>query len=154
MGTSFVSVDGSHGFWMRDDILELWLRLLSLHVLEPGNTDPASTHAATKRIRDGWLRASKGWFGGMVPHQLEEAVAEPEGRRIIKGAISSLVGALSRGSAMIDRNTLNLLGIEKKQFKSDVDRKRLIAVGAAFLDLLDGKITATARSTEFMPGSR
>jgi hypothetical protein len=34
MGTSFVSI-GDHGFWMTDSILEIWLRLLALHVEDP-----------------------------------------------------------------------------------------------------------------------
>ena len=31
MGSSFVGI-GERGFWMRDGLLELWLRLLALHI--------------------------------------------------------------------------------------------------------------------------
>jgi hypothetical protein len=34
MGTSFVEI-GEKGFWMQDSILELWLRLLALHIADP-----------------------------------------------------------------------------------------------------------------------
>jgi len=34
-----------------------------------------------------------------------------------------------------------------------MDVERLVEVGNAFLDLLDGKIATTARDSSFMPGS-
>jgi hypothetical protein len=42
MGTTFVTLShdsstGDPGFWMRDGMLELWLRLLSLHLPGPTN---------------------------------------------------------------------------------------------------------------------
>jgi len=42
MGTTFVTLsrevsETTPGFWMRDGMLELWLRLLSLHLPEPTN---------------------------------------------------------------------------------------------------------------------
>jgi hypothetical protein len=42
MGTTFVTIREGNtgdepGFWMRDHMLELWLRLLALHLPEPTN---------------------------------------------------------------------------------------------------------------------
>ena len=75
MGTSFVTItDGitgdEPGFWMRDEMLELWLRLLSLHLPEPNDN---GENTATPDIRNRWLLASRGYFNGCVPHEMEYA---------------------------------------------------------------------------------
>ena len=46
MGTSFVSISG-HGFWIQDSLLELWLRLLALHI-----EDPVESGGLATTIRD------------------------------------------------------------------------------------------------------
>ena len=132
---------------MRDGILELWLRLLALHVEDP---DEGSVG---RMIRDNWLLASRGYFGGHVPDGLEEAVSTPEGRAIVVAAIQSLMKALRKGPEALDHGTLNLLGLEGGEFYGDVESGRLIQVGEAFLALIDGRIQTDASSTEFMPGS-
>ena len=111
MGTTFVTLSREAsgkepGFWMRDSMLELWLRLLALHLPEP--TD-SGQHRATLAIRNQWLLASRGYFGGCVPHGMEEACATPEGRNVVRDAIDSLLGALQRASAPLDAGTLDLL---------------------------------------------
>jgi hypothetical protein len=155
MGTTFVTlsreVTGTEpGFWMRDGMLELWLRLLALHLPEP--TDDGKFHATTA-IRNQWLLASRGYFGGCVPHGMEEACATPEGRTVVRMAIDSLLAELQRRSTPLDASTLDLLGVEGIQFAS-IERRWLVEIGRAFIDLLDAKITCTAASTEVMPGSK
>src|SRR5262245_43324386 len=155
MGTTFVTlsqgISGTElGFWMRDGMLELWLRLLALHLPEP--TDRGE-HAATIATRNQWLLASRGYFGGCVPHGLEDACATAEGRAVVRAAIDSLLEALQRGSTSLEAGTLDLLGIEGVQF-APIERRWLREIGQAFIDLLDGKITCTASSTEVMPGSK
>lgn len=77
MGTSFVGIgEPRRGFWMSDGVLELWLRFLALHV-----EDPVESGSLETRIRDQWLLASRGFFGGCVPVGLEEAVSTPRGRQ-------------------------------------------------------------------------
>lgn len=154
MGTTFVSVNATEsmakdevGFWMRDSILELWLRLLALHVPEP-TTDPEVAY----RIRNQWLLASKGFFGGCVPHDLPEAVSTAEGRAVVDAAIDSLMSVLATAPDVLDGSTLELLGMEGGV--ADVETRRLIDVGNAFRDLLAGKLSCTVSSTTFMPGSR
>ncbi len=147
MGTSFVHI-GDKGFWMRDGVLELWLRLLALHV-----PDPAEPGTVASAIRDQWLLASRGFFTGCVPHGLDEAVSTPEGEAVVRSAIGSLLAALDETPSPLDKNVLNLLGFEAR-WERDFDSSRLVEVGRAFMDLLDGKITSDARSTAFMPGSR
>ena len=39
-------------------------------------------------------------------------------------------------------------------FTADVETRRLVEVGQAYLDLLNGKITAGPSDTSFMPGCR
>lgn len=148
MGTTFVTIDNSTGFWMRDGVLELWLRLLALHIEESPEEDFPG-----RRVRDQWLLASKGWFGGHVPHYLDDFASEKDGPQVIRNAIDSLLAQLKKAPARLDGPTLNLLGIEGT-FVESFETCRLIEVGGAFLELMDGKIKSTARSTEFMPGSR
>lgn len=155
MGTTFVTLsredsEKETGFWMRDQMLEIWLRLLALHLPEP--TD-SGEHGATLEIRNRWLLASRGYFGGCVPHRMEDACATPEGRAVIRDAIDSLLAALQKGTAPLDAGTLDLLGIEGTPFAS-VERRWIQEIGQAFIDLLDGRIIATAASTDVMPGSK
>jgi hypothetical protein len=153
MGTTFVSLKGATsedeiGFWMRDGILELWLRLLALHVPEP-----TENHFLAYEIRNQWLLASRYCFNGCVPHGLEDATATVEGRGIVRAAIDSLMRRLENAPTILDANTLNLLGFEQS-FTEPFETSRLIEIGRAFIELLDGKITCTVRSTDFMPGSK
>ena len=153
MGTTFVSLtdttsEGEIGFWMRDAVLELWLRLLALHIPEP-----LSDHDVSYRIRNQWLLASRGYFGGHVPHDLHQATATHEGRTIVLAAIASLMDQLAHAPTILNGPTLDLLGIEGN-FRDDFETQRLVDVGNAFRDLLDGKITCTVESTAFMPGSK
>jgi len=145
MGTTFVSIHDC-GFWMSDSLLELWLRLLALHV-----EDPVEPGTAT-RIRDQWLLASRGFFTGCVPDGLEESITSPDGETIIRAAIQSLMQDLSIAPALLNKDGFNLMGFSGT-FTDDIETRRLIEVGHAFLALLDGKITAGPSDSAFMPGS-
>ena len=148
MGTSFVSI-GERGFWMRDSVLELWLRLLALHV-----QDPVESGTVATKIRDQWLLASRGFFNGCVPDGLEEAVSTAEGASLVRAAIQSLLQALEAAPTYLSKDVFNLMGFSEGTFTRDIETRRLVEVGQAFLDLLDGKITAGPGDTTFMPGSR
>lgn len=155
MGTSFVTItDGTTGnepgFWMRDEMLELWLRLLSLHLPEPTN---AGENSATTNIRNKWLLASRGYFNGCVPHEMEFACSTPDGMHVVRKAIESLMAKLHESDSELDARTLNLLGNDGYQYV-DISRDRLIDIGFAFIDLLEGRIVKTSHSTDVMPGSK
>jgi hypothetical protein len=155
MGTTFVTLThgtsgNEPGFWMWDNLLELWLRLLALHLPEPTNS---GENEATLEIRNQWLLASRGYFGGCVPHGMEDACATQTGRDVVRNAVDSLLAAMDRVPTPLDSDTLNLLGVEGIQF-APIERKWLAEIGHAFLDLLDGQITCTAVSTDVMPGSK
>ncbi len=138
------------GFWMRDHMLGLWLRLFALHLPEPV---PNGEFQATITIRNHWLLASHIYFGGCTPHCMEEACETAEGRTVVRIAVDSLLAALQKSSAPLDQNTLHLLGIKDGLFTKSLERKWLIEIGHAFIDLLDEKLTCDATSTEVMPGS-
>ena len=147
MGTTFVRI-GEHGFWMSDSVLELWLRFLALHVEDPIDSgSPATT------IRDQWLLASRGYFTGCVPDGLEEAVSTREGDRLVRSAIGSLMESLKSAPPGLHRGVLNLMGFGGPDIGVDVETWRLVEVGHAFLDLLDGKITTGPSDPTLMPGS-
>lgn len=149
MGTSFVEI-GDKGFWMRDGILQLWLRLLALHIEESPNEQFIG-----RKIRDNWLLGSGVCFTGCVPDELEDAVSSSEGRAIVLRAIDSLLDALKRCPQKLDHHTLNLLGIgDGGVFIVDFESSRLIEIGNAFIALITGEIQSDATSTAFMPGSR
>jgi hypothetical protein len=148
MGTTFVSVDGEKGFWMRDSILELWLRLLALHIKDPHDLDSLAAE-----IRDQWLLASRGFFNGCVPHDLDEALATDEGKALVRDAIGSLLAALKKAPPSLKPDVLNLMGFEG-DWSGEVETWRLLEVGKAFLDLIEGKIGAASSDATFMPGSR
>jgi hypothetical protein len=42
VGTTFVGI-GGRGFWLRDSLLELWLRFLALHVEDPVESGSLAT---------------------------------------------------------------------------------------------------------------
>lgn len=147
MGTTFVGI-GDSGFWMSDGLLELWLRFLALHV-----EDPVESGSLATKIRDQWLLASRGFFMGCVPEGLEEAVSTLEGEVLVRAAIHSLLDALKAAPNQLSKDVLNLMGFSGA-FTTDIEKWRLVEVGHAYLDLLDGKITAGPRDTSFMPGCR
>lgn len=146
MGSSFVSI-GDQGFWMRDGALEVWLRLLALHV-----EDPSQSGSVAAQIRDQWLLASRGFFVGCIPVGLDEAVSTPEGAAVVRGAINSLLAALEKGPGCIPRSVLNVMGLSG-QFGADVSTSSLIEVARAFNDLLDGEVTSRASDRAFVPAS-
>ncbi len=150
MGTTFVGMgDPRRGFWMRDSVLELWLRFLALHV-----EDPVESGSLATRLRDRWLLASRGFFNGCVHEGLEEAVSTPEGEALVRAAIHSLLEALKAAPSHLNKDVLNLMGFTGGEFTADIETWRLVEVGHAYLALLDGKITAGPSDTSFMPGCR
>lgn len=151
MGTTFVTIDGENGFWMRDGILELWLRLLALHVEEPG--DACSQREQVLAIRNQWLLASMGIFTGCVPDGLADAVSSDVGRNTTIQACNKLLKRLRTVAPTMDRHMINLLGMDGEQV-ADFPTEKMIEVGQAILDLIGGKRFGGPKDTDFMPGCR
>jgi hypothetical protein len=140
MGSTFVTLgrdesgrpaigDRQMGYWMRDPVLELWLRLLALHI-----KDPDAEGDLSNTIRNHWLFASRQHFMGCVPHYLEEATSTAEGFDLVRDAVNSLSAALASGTDSLSGGTLNLLGFESEW--GDADRALLQDVADKFKDLL------------------
>jgi hypothetical protein len=153
MGSSFVSIDGEHGFWMGDSELSLFLRLLALHIPEPDNNDSPAKHSIVKRIRDQWLLASKIDFGGCVPDGLDDAFATDDGRAAVIAATDSLMNALKGVAHVIDRDALNLLGMEGGPWHHHFPTSSLIKTAHAFHDLYAGRVRTTASDSTFVPAA-
>jgi hypothetical protein len=144
MGSSFVSIDGK-GFWSRDSILELFLRMLALQIEDPVEpTEPAAV------IRNNLLLHSRGYFGGCVNAGLGDAVQLPGGAELVRKAIEALDKVLSNLNAL-DVGTLNALGFSG-EFTQPVETWRLREMGHAWLALMDGRITAGPGGDYPMPG--
>ncbi len=148
MGSSFVGISG-RGFWVQDSLLELWLRLLALHI-----DDPAESDVAAGIIRDQWLLASRGYFSGCVPHGLEEAVSTTEGAALVRAAVGSLLEALAMAPSGLGKDVLNLMGFSGGPFTGDVATQGLIEISIAFLGLLDGDVTAGPDDRSLTSGSK
>lgn len=133
---------------MNDGVLELWLRLASLHF-----DDACDKDSEAHQIREQWLLASQGYFSGCVPDGLEEAVSTTEGRDAVISCVDSLKNSLKKAPDFLDKDFLNLLGSEG-EFLSDFETARLIEVSDAILGLVNGTVGSTdASDTSFMPGS-
>jgi hypothetical protein len=147
MSTSFVSINGN-GFWMNDSILELFLRLLSLHI-----EDPRDERSPARRLRDEWLFASLGYCTGFCPVDLEEHTNSPEGKAIVLAALESLLVALKNGPPALDKGVLNVLGTGGG-LTQDFESTRLIDVGESFAALINGRVFGGPGGNFPMPGSR
>jgi hypothetical protein len=85
---------------------------------------------------------------------LEEAVATPEGEKLVRAAIGSLLESLMSAPPHLSKGVLNLMGFTGGEFTADIETWRLVEVGEAYLALLDGKVGAGPSDTSFMPGCR
>ena len=147
MGNTFVNI-ADRGFWIYDSPLEVWLRLLALHI-----EDPLESGTVASTVRDQWLLASRGYFTGCVPHGLDEAVSNEEGKKVVRAAITSLMKALNAAPTRLNPEVFNLMGMSGT-FTGEINTQWIIEVGQAFLDLIDGKIPSGPADDALMPGSK
>ena len=146
MGTTFVSVN-KKGFWLKDGLLELWLRFAALHIDDSPETNPEE-----HKIRDQWLIASRGCFNGCVPDGMDDAVSTENGKRIVIDAINSLIVVLRNAPEQLNKDVLNIMGLGG-EFLINIETFRLIEISEAMLDLIAGKVgTEDGSDTSFMPG--
>jgi hypothetical protein len=146
MGNTFVNISG-RGFWIYDGPLEVWLRLLALHI-----EDPLESGTVASTIRDQWLLASRGYFNGCVPDGLDEAVSSEEGEKVVRIAVNSLMKALNEAPGRLGPEVFNLMGMSGT-FIREFETERLIEVGRKFLDLIDGKSASGPGDESFTPES-
>ena len=157
MGTSFVTLerdvngiptsDINHqvGFWMRDSMLELWLRLMVLNAGEPKSQGLIA-------IRNQWFLASQDVCSGCIPTGLDTAAATPEGFVFMKTAVENLSAAVCLMDGPLTRSALDLLGCGGWQ--RDIEIEDLMDIAAAFLDLVNFNVSSTASTEKYVPGRR
>jgi len=146
VGTTFVSVRDDRGFWIRDGLLELFLRFAALHVED--QVDPT---ALPNVVRNQWLLASRGFFTGCVPHDIDRFVATPGGREVILQAIQKLISALELIRAPLDHSVLNIMGMEGR-WTEPIEKEQLLEICSSMLQLINGEIGSHPSDTSFMPG--
>ncbi len=147
MGSTYVEFN-SQGFWMRDSVLELWMRFVAMHFPEPTKGD-----TLISPIRDQWLLASRGYFQGCIPIDLDANLSTEEGRKLVVGAIESLLVCLRKAPEKLNKDVLNLLGVSGVEYLHDIDTWRFIEVGESFLALIAGDLTGSPDNAAFMPGT-
>lgn len=145
MGSTFVGIN-ENGFWMRDCFLELWLRFAALHI-----EDTVEDQSLAHTIRNEWLLASRGYFGGAVPFRIEENISTAEGKTIVLKAFESLLSALRTGPEFLAAGVVNLMGVDS--WGKDIEARRLIQVGESLVQLIEGKKFAGPEDSSYMPGS-
>ncbi|MCI5078345.1 hypothetical protein [Oricola sp.] len=146
MGTSFVGID-EKGFWMRDGLLCMWLRLVAVQIRCGANGDDPLT-----RLRNEWMYQSQIELNGLVSVDLETIAGNDVAEDELCDAIRRVMTCMRALGAEISVETQNLLGVHG--WSVPVKTSRFIEIGEAFLDLIHGRITSTAHNTDFMPGCR
>ena len=134
---SFVGY-GEFGFWVINEQLDLFYRLLALHIDEPA---PEDVNSEAYIIRNILLLESKLGFQNFAPSGFEEVAPTESAKAIVIFAVTSLLEALNK-IAKIDGPTLNLLGMSD-EFVGELNPKTYIEIGNAFIDLLKGRIKTT-----------
>ncbi|PQO42412.1 hypothetical protein [Blastopirellula marina] len=150
MSTSFVSFDGEHGFWSADRWLELYLRLLLLH-LEDAPNQRSPCHA----IREKWHVASSGACSGWVPVFVDDVKASLEGVRLMLNAIASLSRGLEQAPPKLDKRVIRLLWGEQydRPWPDEVETSSLVEISEALVKLIKGEMTSTAADEVYVPVS-
>ena len=132
----FVTVDDEHGYWVRNELHDLWWMLLALQI-----DVQMDWFAIQSRISHRWILASRCNTTGCTFEDLGSFVGEPGGFEVISAALERLKTILADMPEVLDRE-FALMG-----FRYDVgpvERRLLVAMAAAFTDLLNGKIQSKA----------
>ena len=140
MGHSIVAIDGN-GFQTKDHWLELWLRMLALH-LQP--LLPRAWDEATERelrlheLRDIWLLYTDQPQNGCVMAAEERIVEHDDVRCAVLEAARLVLEKLRASGPVIDRARLDFV-IRDHGWLRDPPTEPVIRVGEAFVRLLEGE---------------
>jgi len=111
------------GIWMRGEVLELWLRLLAVHVEDPAPQE-AKRLCFAREVRHQWLLASREYSRSMVPPGIAELCVKPLGMEIVRNAIRPLGTALERPPPQLSCGVLNLMDLNYELI-DNVETERL-----------------------------
>lgn len=143
MGNSYTSFK-DHGFWSRDGLLELWLKLLA-------NNLPTDIHENEwlKPVREEWLLQSSGLFNGFVSAQLDVFLDQDEKVRTIISVADRAIDAVRAGGTALSSQALEKLGIEDSF--DDLPTGFLEEIHEAFTKLLRGELAWDQTTSPTLP---
>lgn len=146
MGSSFTCFRG-HGFWTRDSLLEVWLRLLANEV---DRLDRVPTWL--KEARTNWHIQATSGFNGFVAAALDEFLTGDERIHLIESLAVRALSRLAVVGPLLPKEYLNTLmeepssgyGADPKAgyFSRDGEACPFVRVGECFLALVRGKLDA------------
>lgn len=133
----FISLDGTHGFWVGHTFYSSWLRCLAHHVELDGEEDSFEARIVLR-----WLYATKFEWGirDFALDRLPEIAAIPRGKEIMRAAVISLRETLTRMPDPFHNDVLALIQPGDWSYGA-VPQNEWRAMCSAFLDLIDGRIT-------------
>jgi len=147
MGSSYTEFRDK-GFWSCDGLLEVWLRLLSLHLKGDVYT-PGWQHD----LRDRWLCISGVGISGCIHAALDEFLTDEERIGIVLEASDHCAKKLRAFGKSIPAATLNLLGLEDL-FTEDISVAWVELIADRFSTLLRGELTTDAKTSPVLPFTR
>ena len=146
MGNSFTKFRGK-GFWSRDWLLEVWLRVLSLHMGDDVHK-PGWQHD----LRDKWLLLSNGGFSGWISPSLDDFLTDDERIAAVLRASERSIQSLRAFGATVPAAHLNALGLEGG-FGKDLPIEGFELINDHFTKLLRGELTTDASTSPTLPAT-
>jgi hypothetical protein len=148
MGKSFTEFR-RRGFWARDTSLELWLRLVALHLRYRERIEDA----AFRDLRETWLTATSGCQGCVGESaDLNRVLSNDDLVRVALEASDEALKAIRRLGPKLDQKYLNALGLPGT-FVADLDAWKVVQVGEHFIRLLRGELQWEVRSSPLLPAA-
>lgn len=147
MGSSFTEFRGK-GFWCRDPLLEVWLRLLSLHI-----GDDVYKPGWQHDLRDHWLLASAGFFGGCISPRLDQFLTDEHRVSAILQTSERSIQSLRAFGSYVPATFLNALGIADR-FGGELPIEWFDLIADRFSALLRGELTTDASTSPVLPQTR
>ena len=144
MGSSFTRFHDK-GFWSRDHLLEVWLRLAALNL-------PREAYAGgwLRHVRDEWLLQSSGMFGGYITPNLDQLADTPEKVEQLLAVSDRTIEAVRRCGETVPAAALNLIA-DSGTFTQDYPVDYLEEIHDAFCRLLRRELTWDVSSSPTLP---
>lgn len=151
MSSSFTEFRAK-GFWSHDVILEVWLRVLTLHL-----GSDASSEGWQRELHDHWLSESSGNSCGFISPALDEFLTDEDRLAVVLRSSEEGINRLNQFGDFVPFAFLNSLGIETAfppYFSSDHPIEWYNLVASRFMALLKGELTADAANSPTVPATR
>lgn len=143
MGSSYTSFK-DHGFWSRDGLLELWLKLLANNL--PGGI---GANEWLRPVREDWLLQSSGIFNGFVSAHLNELLDQDEKVKTIISVADRVIDTARAGGTTLSKQALEKLGIG--DCCDDLPTAFLEEIHEAFTKLLRGELDWDQATSPMLP---